>query len=539
MDLLKLGEIFFVAWGLIDSNMHGLFAIGLQQAYQAANSKNFDAMLAWCESETNCFSCTIDKLLDIGVLLFNFGFMSLAADCFIRGIREYPSDIRAYVNLANVAREVANHDQAWDLYKKLLQMAPDHPVVRRNALISLEYNPSISEAERLEHAKAWGRWAISKAGGKLPRPKSASLVSRKTRLGYVSADFCQHPVGLFIKDILELHNREKFEVFVYSSGQAEDWVTKGIKNVCDFREVKDLSDVDLAKLIASDSIDILIDLSGHSAGSRLSAFAYRPAAVMVSWLGYFATTGLPYLDAVLLDNGHLVSNAESFFVEPIISLASGKFFYNPVPWAPIDVSPPAFERNGYITFGSFNNTAKLNKDVLKVWGRILARIPRSRLILKWRTFNDKNFKKKILKEFSELGIFHDRVEFRAASFHVDLLMEYSDLDIALDPFPFSGGLTSCEALWMGIPVITLPLTRVVSRQTFSILSIVGLEEFAATSVEDYIEIAARLANDKKKLRLLRAALREKMRSSSLMKSDDFVSGLEHELTGLYSRVMKD
>lgn len=175
---------------------------------------------------------------------------------------------------------------------------------------------------------------------------------------------------------------------------------------------------------------------------------------MVSWLGYFATTGLTYMDAVLLDEWHAPEGTEAQFVEPILRLPSGRFGYQPVPWAPAVVAPPPVERNGYLTFGSFNNTAKYNPQVFDLWARILGEVPNSRIILKWRTFNDEEFKQKVTDGFVQRGIEASRIELRGPSFHADLLKEYADIDIALDPFPLYGGLTSCEALWMGVPVIT-------------------------------------------------------------------------------------
>jgi len=252
--------------------------------------------------------------------------------------------------------------------------------------------------------------------------------------------------------------------FVYSAGTVKDWVTESVGLACTLREVSAMDDAALAELIRKDHIDVLIDLSGHTAGSRLTVFARRPAPVLVSWLGYFATTGLPYIDAVLLDEWHAPAGMEKYFVEPIIRLPLGRFCYQPVPFAP-DIAPLPCLKNGYITFGSFNNTAKLNAGVFDLWARVLASVPDSRLVLKWRTFNDDEFKRSTRDAFVQRGISPDRVELRGPSFHVGLLKEYGDIDISLDPFPFTGGLTSCEALWMGVPVVTWPRSRVVSRQT--------------------------------------------------------------------------
>lgn len=285
-------------------------------------------------------------------------------------------------------------------------------------------------------------------------------------MGYVSADFCQHTVGLFVKDVIAAHDAARVTAFAYSAGQVDDWVTGAIRNACAFRDVRTLDDAALAAQIAADEIDVLVDLSGHTGGSRLAAFAHRPSPVQVTWLGYFATTGLPVMDAVILDEWHAPPGTESQFTESIVRLPGGRFCYTAVPFAPKEESVPPSLRKGYVTFGCFNNTAKFNAGVFDVWGRVLHAVPDARLVLKWRTFQDPLFCDSIRDAFVARGIAQDRIELRVASFHADLLNEYADIDIALDPFPFTGGMTSCEAMWMGVPVITWPQSRVVSRQTY-------------------------------------------------------------------------
>jgi predicted O-linked N-acetylglucosamine transferase (SPINDLY family)/SAM-dependent methyltransferase len=472
--------------------------------------------------------------LDLGVLLLNTGFISRAHKCFEQAHVLAPNDLRAWVNLASVARDAGEHAQATRLYAELLARFPSQPVIYRNALTSLEYDPAVLDATRLAQAKAWGQWAVARAGG--PRPTAQSKDSRPLRLGYVSADFCQHTVGLFVKDVLKAHDPKRVEVFAYSAGQVKDWVTDEISAACTLRDVSALDDAALAELISADGVNVLVDLSGHTAGSRLTAFAYRPAPVMVSWLGYFATTGLPYMDAVLLDDWHAPEGTEAQFTEPIVRMPGGRLCYQPVPWAPAEVAPSPFTRNGHITFGCFNNTAKLNDGVNDVWSAILAAVPGSRLVLKWRTFNDDALRHKVTSAFVARGIAAERIELRGPSFHADVLKEYADIDIALDPFPFTGGLTSCEALWMGVPVVTWPQSRVVSRQTFAFLSAIGLPELAATDADDYVRIAASLAADRDRLATLRSSMRLRMLASPLMDVASFTRQLETNLHQLYAKI---
>ncbi len=509
----------------------------LTQARQLAGQGRFDDFLLHCQQMMSTHNEDPEALLSIGSLLLAFGFLSIAHPCFARVRELLPNDVRPLLNLANVARDAGRHEAARRIDEALLARLPDHPVIRRNALLSLEYDPAASDAERLQRAQAWGKWAIEKAGGMRARPALLPLSGRLLRIGYVSADFCQHTVGWFIKDVLAAHDVERVQVFAYSAGRVRDWISDAIRASCVWRDVAALDDAALAALIQQDQIDVLVDLSGHTAGSRLSVFAHRPAPVQVSWLGYFASTGLSVIDAVLLDEWHAPAGTEAQFVEPIIRLRGGRFCYTPAPFAPAEVAPLPCLQQGCITFGCFNNTAKLHVGVYATWARILAAVPNSRLILKWRTLQDPAFSQSVRDFFVAAGIEAERIILRGASFHGQVLKEYADVDIALDSFPFTGGLTSCEALWMGVPVVTWPQSRVVSRQTLAFLSAIGLPELAARDEDDYVRIAVKLANDVAYLQTLRRDLRSLMRASSLCDVKGFTRALEKELFALFDLVV--
>jgi predicted O-linked N-acetylglucosamine transferase (SPINDLY family) len=507
----------------------------LQTAQAHAQAARFPELLAACKQITAAHAADAQALLDVGVLLSSFGFLGAARQCFDRAHQIAPDNLRPLVNLANLARDSGDHAQARALYASLLVRLPNQPVVRRNAVVSLEYDPDASDPDRLAAARAWGDWAMAQAGGVQPRPVVHAASARPLRIGYVSADFCQHTVGLFVKDILQAHAASQVTVFAYSAGQVKDWVTAAIADSCQLRDVSALDDTALANLIRQDAIDVLVDLSGHTAGSRLTVFAHRPAPVQVSWLGYFATTGLACIDAVLLDDWHAPPGAESQFVEPIIRLPAGRICYQPVPFAP-PVSPSPCFINGYVTFGSFNNTGKYNPGVFDLWAQVLAAVADSRLILKWRTFNDVVLRQTVTDAFAQRGIDPQRLALRGPSFHADLLKQYADIDIALDPFPFTGGLTSCEALWMGVPVVTLPQSRTVSRQTHALLSAIGLPELSAKDAIDYVRIAVGLAGNTERLADYRATLREQMSASPLMQVQAFAQQLAASFQHLHDKI---
>lgn len=463
-------------------------------------------------------------------MLLSAGLLSLAEQTFLKAHQTLPQDLRYAVNLANVYREQGEHHQALTLYQSLLQQLPDHPVIRRNYLTSLEYDLIVSDEQRLQAAKDWGKWAMTQAGGIKARPALKMLTNRPLRIGYVSADLCQHTVGWLVLPILQ-HHSEKVAIYTYHNGNQLDSITEQIKACSHFRHISHLSDVALVKQIQEDEIDVLIDLSGHTAGSRLSVFAHRPAPVQVSWLGYFASTGLETIDAVLLDDAHIGETTANYFTEQLIRLPS-RWCYQPVPFAPEVASAPHL-KNGDITFGSFNNTSKYNTTVFQTWASILQAVPNSRLLLKWRTYNDETLKQTTLQAFQKLGIDPHRIELRPASFHANLLAEYSDIDIALDPFPFTGGMTSLEALWMGVPIVTHPMQRLVSRQTHAVLTQVGLSECSATSLEDYIQKAVAFAKHSDRLLNLRNSLRPMMQASTLMDAKTITDKLELVLINLY------
>jgi predicted O-linked N-acetylglucosamine transferase (SPINDLY family) len=511
----------------------------LTLAQAEAQRGHFDGFLHTCQGITEAHGDKADVLLQVGVLLLSFGFLTPAQQCLERVRAIAPSDLRPLVNLANVAQQAGDHAQSRRLYATLLAHLPDHPVIRRNALLSLEYDPDASDQERLAQAQAWGAWAMAKAGGMRPTPATAPLDRRPLRVGYVSADFCQHTVGLFVKDVLASHDKSRVQVFTYSAGQVDDWVTASVRQTSTFCDIRSLDDAAVAEQIRQDGIDVLVDLSGHTAGSRLTVFAHRPAPVQVSWLGYFATTGLPVIDAVLLDDWHAPPGTEVQFSERIVRIEDGRFCYTPVPFAPEHVAPSPFSHNGYVTFGSFNNTAKLNPAVIALWAKVLAAVPGSRLVLKWRTFQDEGMRAQVRDAFVRHGIAAERIELRGASFHADVLKEYADIDICLDTFPFTGGLTSCEALWMGVPVVTWPQGRVVSRQTYAFLKAIGLDELAAGSEEEYVRIAAGLACNPDRLQALRSGMRTRMRQSSLCDVTGFTRRIEEAFHRLWIEVMEE
>ena len=337
---------------------------------------------------------------------------------------------------------------------------------------------------------------------------------RRMRIGFVSPDLGHHPVGFFARPLLDNLPKNEIQSVVYSDRMGDEITTQIRATVDTWNDTRGLSDDILAQKILNDQIDILFDLSGHTGGNRLLLFARKPAPIQISWAGYVGTTGLSAIDYVLSDRYSTLENEERYYSETIIRMPDGWLCYAPPETAP-DCGPPPFERNQYITFGSFNNITKINDDVISAWSKILAKTPKSRLLIKYTGVDSTQWKEYLEHTFAAEGIALSRLILEDGSPHDLLLSRYNDVDIALDPFPYSGGLTTYEALWMGVPVVTFPGQTFASRHSLSHLSTLGLSELAGNDETHYVNIAVALANDPDRLKEIKSGLRQKMAASPI------------------------
>jgi protein O-GlcNAc transferase len=488
-----------------------------------------------------------DATLTLANLLHAHGQLNPSGRLYSAMLARDPDDVRALNNQANVLRDAGLVSQALAIQRRAVALDPERDALHSNLLNTLQYLPGVDATTLASEARHWGRLSMDKAERRLGyRPQRPAPVARARpplRVGYVSADFWMHAVGLFARSVITMHDTRLVVPFLYANGGRRDALSAQLRGAIEakggrWHEVAGLDDAQLFRQIREDGIDILIDLTGHTASSRIAMFALRPAPVQISWLGYYATTGSPAVDFVILDPWHAPPGAERQFTEAILRLPHNRFCYTPVDGTPEPGSPPESSR-GYVTFGSFNNTAKLNQRVLETWARILAAVPDSRLVLKWRTFSDPEYAASVRGFFVSRGIAAERIDLRGASPHPVMLAEYADLDIALDPFPFSGGHTSCEALWMGVPIVTLPQERVVSRQTLSFLAAIGLQHMAADSVDDYVARAVALARDASRRARLRRTLRDALRRSPLCDTHGFARDVDALLQDAWHRITQE
>jgi predicted O-linked N-acetylglucosamine transferase (SPINDLY family) len=357
---------------------------------------------------------------------------------------------------------------------------------------------------------------------------------RRLRVGYVSPDFKDHVIAFFVEPFLSSHDHARFEIYCYDSAESRDDVTTRFKSYADhWREIDRLDDGALAAMIRKDGIDILVDLAGHTRGGRLTAFAHKPAPVQIAYLGYPMTSGLDCMDYRISDAVcDPPGQTESHYTETILRLTDTLCCYRPSADMPEVNALPALTR-GYFTFGSFNHPAKINDAVIALWSELLTGVDHAKLLLAPVPLGET--RERILGGFARHGIPAGRLEFETRLPTRDYQALRNRVDIALDAFPCTGGSTTCETLWMGVPMVNLAGDRFVSRVGASMLTAVGLPQCVATSPAGYLAIATGLASDTGKLAALRATLREQMRASPLYDG----AGLARNLETLYGQAWRN
>lgn len=353
----------------------------------------------------------------------------------------------------------------------------------------------------------------------------------RLRVGYLSSDFREHPLACFLWALLREHDRAAFCLYCYA-GNRGDWMTEKMRAEVEvWREISNNSDEEIAELVRQDEIDILFDLSGHTSDNHLAVMASHPATVQISGLGDVNSTGLESIEYFWADRNCCgeAENPRGYFVETVLHDLRSMICYTPFRNMPEPAAPPC-AKNGYITFGCFNNFSKVTDEILLAWAKILQEVPQSRLVLKHRLFDSEEGIGYTLERFRRLGLDASRVEFRG--FSREYLKEYADLDIALDTYPYVGFVTTCEALYMGVPVVSLFGKRLGTRFGYGVLKTLGLEEMAARSYEEYIGKAVAMAGDRELIGMLHGDLRRRMQQSALMDAEAYAKDVE----ALYQRL---
>ena len=438
---------------------------------------------------------------------------------------------RIYNLLGNAYKNIGESIKSVESYKKAVLYANgslNKSIDYSNYLFNLHYLPSVKEKEMYEAHRKYNDFFT----GILPYIHERKRRHRKIRIGYISPDLRYHVVVFFSYAFFRYYDKERFEVICYARCK-EDAVSKDITNLVDgWRNISGMDEAQAAKCIYDDEIDILFDLSGHTKGSCLPILAYKPAPVQISGIGYFDTTGLLTVDYFWADHYTDTEGlTETSFSETILRLPHSHFCYMPPDTMPECCEETPARRTGCITFGSFNNFTKTTDEMLIVWREILERVPHSRLLLKSRIFGSASGREQIKKRLTLLRFDLDCIEMRPET--TTYLEEYKDVDIALDTYPYPGGGTTCEALYMGVPVITLVGERHGARFGYSLLKNIGLDDCCAFSKEEYIDIAIRLAEDLTLLDDLHNNLRQKMLQSPLMQGEAYMQDAEQAYDRIY------
>lgn len=470
---------------------------------------------------------------NLGVALMEQGDYDGAIAAYRDALRTAPRFAEAHNNLAAIYKDLGRFDEAIAEYRQALEVQPDSPEAHSNLLLCLHYGESRHDVLFAEHRRYAERFEVPFASRRLPHANPHEA-DKRLKIGYVSADFRKHSVAYFIEPVLEHHDRHRVEVYCYANNVQQDAYTARLAALADhWIPCHGLSDGQLATRIRADGIDVLIDLSGHTSHNRLPVFARKPAPVQVSWLGYIDTTGLGSIDYRLTNADADPPDSDIWYSEKLYRFAKRLWWcYRPEPGLP-ELSPPPAIRNGRITFGSLNYPQKISSATVETWASLLHAVPASRLILAGLPAG--TMQESMRERFAILGISAERLTLHPKLSTREYRALANEIDIALDPFPFNGGTTTCETLWLGLPVISLRGEGFVSRMGYALLKDVGLVELVADNPRQYVEIGSALAADLNRLTAMRAGMRDRLASSSLCDETGFTLALENSYREMWTK----
>ncbi len=463
---------------------------------------------------------------NLGKVLDAFGWPGQAVGPYERSLT-LSTNVAVSILLGNALMSSGQPERAEESFRHPGESSRDAALAHSNLLLCLNYSAHDPEAVFAEHR----RWQRQHTAGVVPLPPARRDLARdrRLRIGYVTPDLHGHSVGYFFRPLLEQHDRDAFEVTCYTNDWRPDGVTAGwLRELPDrWRDTTAMTDAEVAETVRADEIDILIDLAGHTAHHRLLVFAHRAAPVQVTYCGYANTTGLDTVDYRITDVwADPPGTTEALHSETLVRLPGGFLSYQPKPGAPEPGDPPSLE-HGYVTFGSVNYLPKVTAAVTAVWCRILNALPESRLLFKALAFGDESVRERVLSDFERHGVDPSRIELVSPTdSHREHLELYSRIDIALDTFPYAGTTTTCETLWMGVPIVTLAGRSHVARVGVSLLSQIGREELIADDEDSFAKIATALARDRGRLVELRREMRPRMAASPLLDASRLAREIE-------------
>jgi len=482
-----------------------------------------EAIAAYLQA-VRCDSGFAHAYSNLAVALREMGRLDEAIGAARRAIEIDPNFASAHNNLGNALKEIGELDEAITAYRRAIELKPDFAKAHSNLILALHYHPDYDSRQIHEELMRWNAQHRNPPNKAIRPHENDRDPERRLRIGYVSPDFREHVVGQNLLPLLRQHDHGQFEIVCYSSVLNPDSLTGEIRGCADvWREAVGMSDVELADQVRRDRIDILVELSNHSAGNWLVMMTHKPAPVQASWLGYPGSTGVEAIDYRVSDPQIDPTDADfPFYSERTIRLPDVYWCYGvPGPTPPPAVRPAL--GGGAIRFGCLNNFVKVSRAAQDLWAEILRQLPGSRLIVH---SHPGSHLETVRGRFAERGISADRIEFVHHQPWEQYVQTHSGIDIALDPFPWSGGITTCNALWMGVPAVTLFGRTAVGRGSASILSSIGARELIARSPEEYVRIAVDLSRNPLRLGELSASLRARMQASPLMDAARFARSVE-------------
>ncbi|RKP45608.1 tetratricopeptide repeat protein [Trinickia fusca] len=492
----------------------------------------------WTTAETHCRRAIAlnpafgEAHNNLGNALKQQGRLLEAVQCYERAQQLMPHEPQVPLNLGIVKREMGFHDAAIACFREALLLRPGSCEVWSNLLFSLSFSQDTLPADYLAEARRFGELV-----GRHVQPYTDWCIDEQAdaplRIGFVSGDFRAHPVGYFLESVLGELDRSRVQLYAYSTRLYEDAVTERLKpHFASWRSLVELDDAAAARTIRDDGIQILVDLAGHTDANRLTVFAYKSAPVQMSWLGYFASTGLATIDYVLGDQWVLPPDEATHFVERAWRVPQGYLCFTP-PEPAVAIAPAAGAASRPFTFGCFSDLVKVNERVVAVWARILHCVPDAQLFLKAQQLGDAAQREATLARFAEHGIEAERIVMEGASPRADYLDAYNRVDITLSPFPYPGGTTTAESLWMGVPVLCRRGDRFLGHLCESVVQSVGLGEWIAADEHDYVAKALAFAGQRAQLAASRKALRARVLASSLCDATRFARMLESEFAAMW------
>ena len=507
-------------------NAEAQFRLGFLLQGQGNNDESiacYNAVLAMDGADSIYVSQACNNL---AAILGTYGRYLEALGYALRAVETDPDSAAAHQSVAAFLARLCDYEEVCAECDAALAPEPNDPVIWESRLFYYSYHPDLSVEAIFGEFARWGdRFP---ALSKFSFAEHDRTTGRRLRVGYVSPDFCRHSTRFFFKPLFAHHDRSRFELYAYANVKREDCLTGEYRGMFDhWRDIREVSDDDAAALIRRDGIDILVDCSGHTQDDRLGVFARKPAPVQATWLGTAWTTGLKTVDYVFLDS--YLAPEGALTREKIVRLPSCFVAYRP-PEETAEVVPPPVLRNGHITFGYSGRSERLNHRVFRAWGEILRRIPEARLILDFMPFANPPTQGYYREFLSAHGVDVSRVTMRCCA---NIFEGLGDIDILLDGFPHNSGTTLFDALWMGVPALTLAGRPPVGRIGSSLMMNLGLPQWVTYSEAEYVERAVTLASDTAGLAELRAGMRERMRQSPLMDEAGYTRNFEDALRGMW------